>query len=177
MNDQTDKKEEQADQEEEIEYSSDDISKPSAKKDSKFMAIGQGIARSKDDAEEGSPKSNDDQETKQNTQATPAVEPPTIADSKPNDAWSFKPTYEDQYARYPQTTRTRGPFFRVFDLDDAASTASLEKLTDSQYPETAPQAIISETIKQFCEKTGSWKVLVTYYAIQYRILLPETHKP
>lgn len=137
------------------------------KKDSSraYLELGQGIARN--EVAEKNPETKEEEKQQKDEAQTP----PSI------DQWHDKPTYDDQYSKYPQTTRTRGPHFCVYNMADEKSSAALDALMDRQYPETAPQIIPIDVTKHFCDQTGNWKILVSYYTVQYRKLLSEHNKP
>jgi len=147
---------------------------------SKYLDLGSSVRREK--PENITPKAAQAVEGDLETKAEPTQAPAPLGNAKEEkekDAsiWSDTPSYEDQYAKYYETTRTRGPFFAVFDLADPASTLALHALTEKQYPEKAPQVILFEPVRQFCEATSNWKVLMVYNTVQYRKLLPDKVSP
>ena len=133
-----------------------------------YLELGQGVARSNPD--------DDMPETKKASEEDKKEEEQTSTPMKEGD-WLDAPSYDDQYSKYPQTTRSRGPHFCVFDMSDIHSAKALDALMDKQYPETAPRIIPLDVTKQFCEKTENWKILVSYYTVQYRKLLPSNNTP
>jgi hypothetical protein len=133
-----------------------------------YLELGQGVARTHADG--------DKQESQKAPEENKKEEEQTPTPMKEGN-WMDLPSYDDQYSKYPQTTRSRGPHFSVFDMSDISSAKALDTLMDKQYPETAPQIIPIDVTKQFCEQTGNWKILVSYYTVQYRKLLPSNNTP
>lgn len=131
-----------------------------------YLELGQGVKRSTPKEE---PSSDAREETKKEIPKEEEPPPPPLG--KDEGEWCDYPTYDDQYSKYPQTTRSRGPHYTVFDLSDTASTLALNALMDKQYPDTAPRIVLADTTKQYSEKTDNWKVMVSYYTLQYRKLL------
>lgn len=146
----------------------------------KYLELGSSVRRATVESAPPEPTKEDKGDVEDKTQS-PQAPPPVVNEKeekeKDDSIWSDSPSYEDQYAKYYETTRTRGPFFAVFDLSDPASTLALHALTEKQYPEKAPKVILFEPVRQFCEATSNWKVLMVYNTVQYRKLLPTKVTP
>jgi hypothetical protein len=97
-------------------------------------------------------------------------EPPEVVVSKDVD-WADTPTYADQFEKYPSTTRTVGPKFKSFDMSKPEEEEALDKFINKTLPAEAPQIVVIETEKKFCDSTENWKLLLSYYQVQYRKIL------
>lgn len=106
----------------------------------------------------------------------PAVEPAApdaefeeSKDPKGKTIWISTPTFEDQYKRFPQSTRLVGPVVAVFDAANAEQLKELNSLLAKQQPEFAPSLIVASRKENFHE--GKWLMLLEYYRVEYKQLI------
>jgi hypothetical protein len=83
--------------------------------------------------------------------------------------WIDKPTFEDQYKRFPETTRLVGPSVAVFNVAEPAQLADLNALLAKQQPEAAPSILIASRKENFFE--GKWLMLLEYFRVEYKQLI------
>lgn len=83
--------------------------------------------------------------------------------------WIDKPTFEDQYKRFPETTRLVGPAVAVFNVAEPAQLADLNALLAKQQPEAAPSILIASRKENFFE--GKWLMLLEYFRVEYKQLI------
>lgn len=105
---------------------------------------------------------------------TSTDEEPIPAPKKGLEIWSSTPTYQDQFEKFPNTCRLKGPSIQVFNLNSAQDVNRLNNLLARCRPETAPEIVIIERSKQFYE--GTWSVYVEYMEIEYLSLIDEHEK-
>lgn len=88
--------------------------------------------------------------------------------------WHDKPTYGDQFSRWPEHCTLEGPKFKQFDL--ATQEAALDEFMLQTLPEGAPNILVETVEKQFGASSESWKILVVYHKVKYRKLLDKGSK-
>jgi hypothetical protein len=98
------------------------------------------------------------------------IKPEKLAFKKKAE-WFSTPTYTDQLSKYPESCRLIGPKFEDFDLAKEGEKERLNTFMSDSLPRSSPAIVVQGTDKQFCEKTGNWKFLVTYYTVEYLRLL------
>lgn len=90
-------------------------------------------------------------------------------DPKGKTIWIDTPTFEDQYKRFPQSTRLIGPVVAVFDVANADQLKELNALLSKQQPEAAPSIILAHRKENFHE--GKWLMLLEYFRVEYKQLI------
>ena len=117
------------------------------------------------------PSTEDAEEPVVDTKATEDPDADADKDARGNVVWSNKPTFSDQFTRFPQQCRHEGPTVEIFDLSIAEDVERLNKLYARQLPMTAPGVRLDPALcdRQFTGK--NWMVLVGYYTMQYKRLL------
>ena len=90
-------------------------------------------------------------------------------DPKGKTIWITTPTFEDQYKRFPQSTRLVGPVVAVFDAANTEQLKELNALLAKQQPEFAPSLIVASRKENFHE--GKWLMLLEYYRVEYKQLI------
>lgn len=107
--------------------------------------------------------------------AAPAAEPTNDEDvteerdPKGKTIWISTPTFDDQYKRFPQTTRLVGPIVSVFDVANPTQLQELNALLAKQQPEDAPSIILASRKENFHE--GKWLMLLEYFRVEYKQLI------
>lgn len=90
-------------------------------------------------------------------------------DPKGKSVWTNTPTFEDQYKRFPQTTRLVGPVVAVYDAANPDQLKELNVLLSKQQPEDAPSIILASRKENFHE--GKWLMLLEYFRVEYKQLI------
>jgi len=90
-------------------------------------------------------------------------------DPKGKTIWTTTPTFEDQYKRFPQTTRLVGPLVAVYDAANPEQLKELNILFSKQQPEDAPSIILASRKENFHE--GKWLMLLEYFRVEYKQLI------
>jgi hypothetical protein len=90
-------------------------------------------------------------------------------DPKGKAIWISTPTFEDQYKRFPETTRMVGPMVAVFDVANPEQLKELNALLSKQQPEHAPSVILASRKENFHE--GKWLMLLEYFRVEYKQLI------
>lgn len=90
-------------------------------------------------------------------------------DPKGKTIWVAAPTFEDQYKRFPQSTRLVGPVVAVYDAANPEQLKELNALLSKQQPEDAPSIIVASRKENFHE--GKWLMLLEYFRVEYKQLL------
>jgi len=90
-------------------------------------------------------------------------------DPKGKTIWINTPTFEDQYKRFPQTTRLVGPVVAVYDAANPEQLKELNALLSKQQPEDAPSIIVASRKENFHE--GKWLMLLEYFRVEYKQLI------
>jgi len=90
-------------------------------------------------------------------------------DPKGKTIWADTPTFEDQYKRFPQTTRLVGPLVAVYDAANPEQLKELNILFSKQQPEDAPSIILASRKENFHE--GKWLMLLEYFRVEYKQLI------
>jgi hypothetical protein len=90
-------------------------------------------------------------------------------DPKGKTIWVATPTFEDQYKRFPQSTRLVGPVVAVFDAASTEQLRELNNLLSKQQPEFAPSILIASRKENFHE--GKWLMLLEYFRVEYKQLI------
>jgi hypothetical protein len=90
-------------------------------------------------------------------------------DPKGKTIWINTPTFEDQYKRFPETTRMVGPVVSVFDVANPEQLKELNALLSKQQPEHAPSIILASRKENFHE--GKWLMLLEYFRVEYKQLI------
>jgi hypothetical protein len=90
-------------------------------------------------------------------------------DPKGKAIWVNTPTFEDQYKRFPETTRMVGPAVAVFDAANTEQLIELNALLAKQQPEDAPSILIASRKENFHE--GKWLMLLEYFRVEYKQLI------
>lgn len=90
-------------------------------------------------------------------------------DPKGKSVWINTPTFEDQYKRFPQTTRLVGPVVAVYDAANPDQLKELNALLSKQQPEDAPSIILASRKENFHE--GKWLMLLEYFRVEYKQLI------
>jgi hypothetical protein len=90
-------------------------------------------------------------------------------DPKGKTIWINTPTFEDQYKRFPETTRMVGPVVAVFDVANPEQLKELNALLSKQQPEHAPSIILARREENFHE--GKWLMLLEYFRVEYKQLI------
>lgn len=90
-------------------------------------------------------------------------------DPKGKTIWISTPTFDDQYKRFPQTTRLVGPVVSVFDVANPTQLQELNALLAKQQPEDAPSIILASRKENFHE--GKWLMLLEYFRVEYKQLI------
>jgi hypothetical protein len=90
-------------------------------------------------------------------------------DRKGRTIWSDTPTFEDQYKRFPETTRLVGPIVAVYDAANPEELAEINYLFAKQQPENAPSIIMASRKENFHE--GKWLMLLEYFRVEYKQLI------
>jgi hypothetical protein len=90
-------------------------------------------------------------------------------DPKGKTIWIEQPTFEDQYKRFPQTTRLVGPIVVVFDAANPEQLKDLNAFLAKQQPEEAPRIVIASRKENFHE--GKWLMLLEYFRVEYKQLI------
>ncbi len=90
-------------------------------------------------------------------------------DPKGKSVWINTPTFEDQYKRFPQTTRLVGPVVAVYDAANPDQLKELNVLLSKQQPEDAPSIILASRKENFHE--GKWLMLLEYFRVEYKQLI------
>ncbi|MFN5249780.1 MAG: hypothetical protein ACK5DE_01930 [Bacteroidota bacterium] len=90
-------------------------------------------------------------------------------DPKGKTIWISTPTFEDQYKRFPQTTRLVGPAVAVYDAANPEQLKELNALLSKQQPEDAPSIIVASRKENFHE--GKWLMLLEYFRVEYKQLI------
>lgn len=90
-------------------------------------------------------------------------------DPKGKTIWINTPTFEDQYKRFPQTTRLAGPVVAVYDAANTEQLKELNALLSKQQPEDAPSIIVASRKENFHE--GKWLMLLEYFRVEYKQLI------
>ena len=90
-------------------------------------------------------------------------------DPKGKTVWINTPTFEDQYKRFPQTTRLVGPVVAVYDAANPDQLKELNALFSKQQPEDAPSIILASRKENFHE--GKWLMLLEYFRVEYKQLI------
>jgi hypothetical protein len=93
-------------------------------------------------------------------------------DVKGISVWSSVPTFDDQYKRFPETTRLVGPVVGIFDVAVAEQLNDLNNLLAKQQPESAPSVILASRKENFYE--GKWLMLLEYFRVEYKQLVSTT---
>lgn len=100
---------------------------------------------------------------------TPDSEFEEHKDPKGKTIWINTPTFDDQYKRFPQSTRLIGPIVAVFDAANTEQLKELNALLSKQQPESAPSLIIASRKENFHE--GKWLMLLEYFRVEYKQLI------
>jgi len=90
-------------------------------------------------------------------------------DPKGKTIWVTTPTFEDQYKRFPESTRLVGPVVAVFDAANPDKLKELNALLSKQQPEDAPSIILASRKENFHE--GKWLMLLEYFRVEYKQLI------
>lgn len=90
-------------------------------------------------------------------------------DPKGKSIWINTPTFEDQYKRFPETTRMVGPVVAVYDAANTEQLKELNALLAKQQPEDAPSILIASRKENFHE--GKWLMLLEYFRVEYKQLI------
>lgn len=90
-------------------------------------------------------------------------------DPKGKTVWISTPTFEDQYKRFPQTTRLVGPIVAVFDAANPEQLKDLNNLLSKQQPDDAPSVILASKKENFHD--GKWLMLLEYFRVEYKQLI------
>jgi hypothetical protein len=90
-------------------------------------------------------------------------------DPKGKTIWINTPTFEDQYKRFPQTTKLVGPVVAVYDAANPDQLKELNTLLAKQQPEDAPSIILASRKENFHE--GKWLMLLEYFRVEYKQLI------
>lgn len=90
-------------------------------------------------------------------------------DPKGKTIWINTPTFEDQYKRFPETTRMVGPVVAVYDAANPDQLKELNALLSKQQPEDAPSIILASRKENFHE--GKWLMLLEYFRVEYKQLI------
>jgi len=85
--------------------------------------------------------------------------------------WSDKPTYTDQYHKYPETCRKGPPMMAVFVITDAAGLKECNALLARSAPAQAPGIVVDDLTKEHHE--GSWSVFMRYRKVSYKKLIKQ----
>ena len=93
-------------------------------------------------------------------------------DHKGKSIWIEIPTFEDQYKRFPETTRMVGPMVAVFDVANPEQLRGLNDLLAKQQPDSAPSIILASRKENFYE--GKWLMLLEYFRVEYKQLVSTT---
>lgn len=88
-----------------------------------------------------------------------------LLDDDKQKQWLEKPSYADQYARFPETVRPVGPTFRVFDMSQEADIQQMNALMAGMQNPNCPRSHVAVEDKQWDDKAANWKVLakVTHF--------------
>jgi hypothetical protein len=90
-------------------------------------------------------------------------------DPKGKTVWSSTPTFENQYKRFPETTRLVGPIVAVYDAANPEQLKELNTLFSKQQPEEAPSIMIASRKENFHD--GKWLMLLEYFRVEYKQLI------
>lgn len=112
----------------------------------------------------GMPQKEEQQETK-NTES----EFTEGKDPKGKTIWISTPTFEDQYKRFPETTRLVGPIVAVYDAANPEQLKELNALLSLQQPESAPTILLASRKENFHD--GKWLMLLEYFRVEYKQLV------
>lgn len=98
--------------------------------------------------------------------------PQAETDEQENPIWSDKPTYSDQWWRFPETCKTGPLTTAVFKLSSPTDLEKLNALMGRTVPESAPGiAVAPGGSVEWSEKEGTYVELVKYKKIQYKRLI------
>ena len=94
-----------------------------------------------------------------------------ILDPEEQKQWSDKPSYADQFLRFPETVRKIGPTMDVFDLADPDDLHRLNMLQAGAASMSAPRSALSISDTKWDEKTSNWKILGQVIQFKYLKIL------
>ncbi len=90
-------------------------------------------------------------------------------DARGRTVWYDEPSFDDQYEKYPSTTRLVGPQLAVFNIADPGQLDALNKLLLKQQPKESPSVVLINKKENFFQ--GTWLMSVEYFKIQYKKLI------
>lgn len=110
-------------------------------------------------------------EEEPNVEEAPEVGPAyeEVKDADGMLGWSDKPTFADQYHRYPETCKKGPSRIAVFVLTDKVGLDACNELLVGATPSEAPHIILEDSSREFHE--GMWSYFVRYREVSYKKLI------